>query len=254
MIRLDVAGLGYRYPGGEPVLRDLTFTVAPGERVAVLGANGAGKSTLLFHLNGLLLPDAGSVTLDGTTVREETLRQVRRRVGFVFQDPDDQLFLPTLLEDIAFGPLNDGRDAAAAERAARGLLRTLGLEHAAGRAAHHLSGGEKRLASLATVLVMAPDLLVLDEPTAGLDARARRRIVGLLAERPETMVVATHDLDMARALCHRGVVLTGGRVAAIGSLTEILDDVELLRAHGLLDPLDPLEHGTSRRETQYEER
>lgn len=241
MTRLDVEGLAYRYPGGHPVLRGVTLSVAPGERLAVLGANGAGKSTLLLHLNGLLLPDAGTVNVDGDVVREESLRQVRRRIGFVFQEPDDQLFLPTLLEDVAFGPLNDGVPAAAAEHAARQLLRTLGLESAADRAAHHLSGGEKRLASLATVLVMEPGLLVLDEPTAGLDARARRQVIGILDERPETMVLATHDLEVARALCQRAVVLADGEVAAIGSTGEVLDDAALLRAHGLLDPLEPFQ-------------
>jgi len=237
--RVELAGVGYRYPGGAAVLRDVTFAVDAGERVALLGANGAGKSTLLLHLNGLLLPASGVVTVGGIAVGEETLREVRRRVGFVFQDPDDQLFLPTLLEDVAFGPLNDGRAPADAERAAHGMLERLGLDHAAHRAAHHLSGGEKRLASLATVLVMEPEVLVLDEPTAGLDARARRRVVELLAHRDETLVVATHDLDVARSLCERAVILSAGAVVADGPVGRLLDDTELLREHGLLDPLEP---------------
>jgi len=237
VIRLAVEGLGYGYPGGEPVLHDVRFELPPGERLALLGANGAGKSTLLLHLNGLLVPDTGTVTVGETRVTPETLREVRRQVGLVFQDPDDQLFLPTLLEDVAFGPLNDGATPAEAERAARRLLSRLGLEGAAERAAHHLSGGEKRLASLATALVMEPGLLVLDEPTAGLDARARRRVVDLLRERRETLIVATHDLDVARALCHSALVLSGGRVAAHGSTRMILDDEDLLVANGLVDPL-----------------
>lgn len=239
MTPVAVAGLGYRYPGGEPVLRDVTFSVAAGERVALLGANGAGKSTLLLHLNGLLLPAAGTVSVGELPVREDTLREVRRRVGFVFQEPDDQLFLPTLLEDVAFGPLNHGVAPAEAERRARSLLEALGLGHAADRAAHHLSGGEKRLASLATVLVMEPEALVLDEPTAGLDARGRRRVVELLDGRSETLIAATHDLDVARALCQRVVVLAEGKVAADGPAVEVLDDLDLLRRHGLLDPLGP---------------
>lgn len=237
MSALDVAGLCYRYPQGRPVLRDVTFSVPAGERVALLGANGAGKSTLLLHLNGLLRPETGTVTVGGLAVREDTLREVRRRVGFVFQDPDDQLFLPTLLEDVAFGPLNHGVAPYEAERAAHSLLHRLGLEHAAERAAHHLSGGEKRLASLATVLVMEPEVLVLDEPTAGLDARGRRRVVELLGGRPETLIVATHDLDVARALCHRAIVLSEGAVVADGFVEEVLDDQGLLERHGLLDPL-----------------
>ena len=235
--RLEVAALRYGYPGGETVLRDVSLSVESGDRVAILGPNGAGKSTLLLHLNGLLLPAAGQVTVDGVAVTDETLREIRRRIGFVFQDPDDQLFLPTLLEDVAFGPLNDGVPAAKAEAAAREVLGSLGLGGAAGRAAHHLSGGEKRLASLATVLVTRPGALVLDEPTAGLDARARRRIVDLLESRSETLVLATHDLEVAGALCTRALVLVDGRVAALGGVAEILEDDELLRTHGLLDPL-----------------
>ena len=247
--------LTFGYPDGEPVLRGVTFAVEAGERLALLGPNGAGKSTLLLHFNGLLLPDAGRVTIGGITVTDATLRDVRRRVGFVFQDPDDQLFLPTLLEDVAFGPLNDGVEPVEAERRTMLLLAELGLDHAADRAAHHLSGGEKRLASLATVLVMEPAIIVLDEPTAGLDARARRRVVELLQNRRETLIVATHDLDVARVLCRRGIVLADGAVAARGPLPEILDDADLLRAHGLIDPLDPVDHsdpapGTTRAAAQ----
>lgn len=239
MTSIQVQGLHYSYPGGDAVLRDVSFTVPTGGRVAMLGANGAGKSTLLLHLNGLLLPDAGTVMVGGTRVTKETLREVRRRVGFVFQEPDDQLFLPSLREDVAFGLLNDGASQAEAKRAADQLLETLGLEHAGGRAAHHLSGGEKRLASLATVLVMEPDVLVLDEPTASLDARGRRRIVELLDRRGETLILATHDLEVAHALCDTALVLADGHIATIGPIAAIVEDAGLLRRHGLLDPLEP---------------
>ncbi|MGK7312003.1 MAG: energy-coupling factor ABC transporter ATP-binding protein [Candidatus Longimicrobiales bacterium M2_2A_002] len=234
--RLVIDGIRFAYPGGQPILDGVSLAADPGERVAILGANGAGKSTLLLHLNGLLAPDEGRVTVDGIRVSDETAREVRRRVGLVFQDPDDQLFLPTLLEDVAFGPLNQGEDAVAAEEAARNQLREFGLLHAADRAAHHLSGGEKRLASLATVLVLQPDILALDEPTASLDARARRGVIDALQRRPESLLVATHDLPLARELCNRAVVLDGGVVAAEGPAPRILDDRPLLRAHGLLDP------------------
>jgi cobalt/nickel transport system ATP-binding protein len=237
--RLRVDGLGYHYPAGGPVLRDVSLDVAPGGRLAVLGPNGAGKSTLLLHLNGLLLPGAGRVVVDDTPVEEGTLREVRRKVGLVFQDPEDQLFLPTLLEDVAFGPMNDGASADAARESAAATLAALGLGHAAHRAAHHLSGGEKRLAALATVLVMRPGLLVLDEPTAGLDARSRARVAGILRRRAETLVLATHDLEVAAALCDRGVVLSHGRVAAFGDLHDLLADDALLRAHGLDFALEP---------------
>lgn len=234
--RLEIHRLRFAYPGGDPVLDGVSFHVEPGEHMAVLGANGAGKSTLLLHLNGLLTPAAGRVTVGGIEVSHETARRVRRRVGLVFQDPDDQLFLPTLLEDVAFGPLNHGHDPDAAERAARRQLDDFGLLHAADRAAHHLSGGEKRLASLATVLVMRPAILALDEPTAALDARARRRVVDTLRSRDESLVVATHDLSLARDLCSRVIVLARGTVAADGPTRLILDDRTLLRTNGLLDP------------------
>lgn len=236
---LEVDALRYGYPGTGEVLRGITFRVGVGERVAVLGANGAGKSTLLLHVNGLLTPAAGRVVVEGITVTDETARGVRRRVGLVFQDPDDQLFLPTLLEDVAFGPMNDGLDAAAAERSARRQLAALGLEPVAGRAAHHLSGGEKRLAALATVLVSRPAVLVLDEPTAGLDARSRHRVVDLLRERDETLVLATHDLEVASALCDRAIVLAAGRVSADTSMDRLRTDEPFLRANGLIAPLDP---------------
>ena len=233
---LEVEALRFAYPGGAPILEGVSFDVGAGEHVAILGPNGAGKSTLLLHLNGLLTPDGGRVVVDGITVTEQTVRDVRRRVGLVFQDPDDQLFLPSLIEDVAFGPLNHGGDPHDAEHAARRQLDAFGLLHAADRAAHHLSGGEKRLASLATVLVMRPRILALDEPTAALDARARRRVIDTLRARPESLVVATHDLDLARDLCPRAIVLSDGRVAADGDTATLLDDTDLLRAHGLIDP------------------
>jgi cobalt/nickel transport system ATP-binding protein len=234
--RLEVRDLRFAYPGGEPILDGVSLAVEPGEHVAILGPNGAGKSTLLLQLNGLLMPDAGRVVVDGVVVSDETVREVRRRVGLVFQDPDDQLFLPSLVEDVAFGPLNHGDDPHDAEHAALDQLERFGLRHVAHRAAHHLSGGEKRLASLATVLVMQPDILALDEPTTSLDARGRRRVVDTLRSRPESLLVATHDLDLARELCPRAVVLSDGRVVADGDTRKILQDSSLLRDHGLLDP------------------
>lgn len=234
---IDVRDLSFRYPGGDDALHAVSFRMARGERLAVLGPNGAGKSTLLLHLNGLLLPAAGQVIVDGLPVSEATVRDVRRRIGFVFQNPDDQLFLPTLLEDVAFAPLNDGAAPPAAETLARETLRELGMEHAAERAAHHLSGGERRLGALATVLVSRPDVLVLDEPTSALDARGRRHVVELLGGRPETLIVATHDLGAAAALCDRAVVLDAGALVRDAPLSEILADAPFLERYGLVAPL-----------------
>jgi cobalt/nickel transport system ATP-binding protein len=234
---IEVSGLGYRYPDGAEGVRNVGFAVRAGERVAVLGPNGSGKSTLLLHLNGLLLPTRGAVRVADLPVSEDTAPAIRRKVGFVFQEPDDQLFLPTVLEDVAFGPLNAGRSPGEAEERARAELRELGLEDQADRAAHHLSGGERRLASLATVLVSDPEILVLDEPTAALDARARRRVVDILRGRTETLVVATHDLEVAAALCPRALVLDAGNLVADLATTELLGDPDLLERHGLSAPL-----------------
>jgi cobalt/nickel transport system ATP-binding protein len=235
---VEVSGLGFRYPDGTAALIDVSLRVDEGERVALLGPTGSGKSTLLQHLNGLLFPAAGTVRVGGALVTEgDALRVVRRRVGLVFQDPNDQLFLPTVLEDVAFGLLNDGMAPAEAGAQARAMLAELELDHAQDRAAHHLSGGERRLAALATVLVLKPALLVLDEPTGDLDARHRQQLVRLLRARPETLLAATHDLEAARALCRRGIVLHRGRVVADGSLAEILKDGALLERYGLAAPL-----------------
>jgi cobalt/nickel transport system ATP-binding protein len=234
---LEVRRLGYRYADGTVALDGVSFSLEAGERVALLGPTGSGKSTLLQHLNGLLRPDAGAVAFDGTPVDDASVAAVRRAVGLVFQDPEDQLFLPTLLEDVAFAPLNEGREREDARRLALATLEELGLTAAAPRAAHHLSGGEKRLAALATVLVSRPQLLVLDEPTGDLDARSRRRLVGLLRGRQETLLVATHDLDVARALCARALVLVDGALAEDDRLADVLADPERLERWGLAGPL-----------------
>jgi cobalt/nickel transport system ATP-binding protein len=235
---VEVVDLTYRYPDGTPALAGVSFAVQEGDRVAILGPIGAGKSTLLLHLNGLLLPQSGNVVVAGIRVTRQTCKEVRKSIGLVFQDPDDQLFLPTLLEDVAFGPLNEGRAPAEAERHAKTVLRDLGLAGSEGRAAHHLSGGQKRLAALATVLVSRPRVLVLDEPTGNLDAEGRAKVARLLRQRQETLVVATHDLEVARAVCGRCIVLDQGRVAAAGSASEMLADNALLERHRLHVPLD----------------
>lgn len=236
---LAVRDVAFRYPDGTPALHGVSFDVERGERVALLGSTGSGKSTLLQHLNGLLTPSAGAVSVAGRMVTGDTVREVRRKVGLVFQDPNDQLFLPTLLEDVTFGPLNDGVEPHEAAHRARAVLEELGLVGVDSRPAHHLSGGERRLAALATVLVSRPEILALDEPTGDLDAGSRARLVRLLGTRHETLLTATHDLDVAVALCDRGVVLHRGAVVADGSLPNLLADRELLERHGLAAPLEP---------------
>jgi len=224
----------YRYPDCTPALAGVTLAIEPGERVALLGPTGAGKSTLLQLLNGLLRPDTGAVRVGGTAITDETVAAVRRRVGLVFQNPDDQLFLPSLLEDVAFGPLNAGATREAASARAHAVLESLGLSAAHDRAAHHLSGGERRLAALATVLVSDPDLLALDEPSGDLDARSRRRLLDILGSRREAQLVATHDLDLVRGLCARALVLVAGRLEWDGALGALLGDRRMLERLGLV--------------------
>jgi len=222
-------GLRYRYPSGAAALDGVDLHVARGERVAVLGPNGAGKTTLMLHLNGLLQGD-GELRVCGEDPRAADLRA---RVGLVFQDPDDQLFMPTVREDVAFGPLNLGatpEQALARADAALAAVRMGGTEE---RAPHQLSLGQRRRVAIAGVLAMAPELLVFDEPSASLDPRTRRELLELLDGMALTMLVVTHDLPFAAQLCDRAVVLSGGRVVADGACLEVLEDARLLAAHDL---------------------
>jgi cobalt/nickel transport system ATP-binding protein len=229
---IHASELVYSYPNGHPALRGIELRVRHGERVAVLGPNGAGKTTLMLHLNGLV---AGSGTLEvaGVDVGPSTIAELRRRVGLVFQDPDDQLFMPTVEEDIAFGPLNMGVGRDEARLRVAEALAAVRMEATAKRAPHQLSMGERRRVAIATVLAMRPRLLVLDEPSANLDPRARRELLDVLARIERTMLVTTHDLPLAAELCERAVILAGGRVVADGPCREILGDPDLLAAHDL---------------------
>jgi cobalt/nickel transport system ATP-binding protein len=231
-LALSVRGLRFSYGAEHVALRGVDLDLAEGEKVALLGPNGAGKSTLMLHLNGLLRGE-GTVRVGDVEVRPETLATVRAKVGLVFQDADDQLFCPTVFDDVAFGPLYMGLDEAAVRERVGKALEAVGMGGAGGRVPYQLSGGEKKRVSIATVLSMEPSILVLDEPTAGLDPRGRRELMELLRSLPQTMLVATHDLDMARDLCTRVVVLDAGQVVADGPAAEVLADVALLEAHGL---------------------
>jgi len=233
---LDIRRLTFRYPDGTTALDGIDLRVDEGESVALLGPNGAGKSTLLLHLNGVLRPAEGSVAVEGVEIADETVRAVRARVGMVFQDPDDQLFMTTVYDDVAFGPLNMGLAGADVDARVHEALHAVGLADAASRPARHLSFGQRKRAALATVLSMRPPLLVLDEPTSNLDPRARREMIGLLRSLGATKVLATHDMSLAATLCDRAVVLDGGRIVADGPTAAIMGDAALLEAHGLESP------------------
>ncbi|MGQ0617714.1 MAG: energy-coupling factor ABC transporter ATP-binding protein [Acidimicrobiia bacterium] len=239
---LEVRDLAFAYPDGHPALHGVDLVVERGERVAVLGPNGAGKSTLVLHLNGIHLPQAGSVTVAGLPVTKANLAEIRRRVGVVFQDPDDQLFMPTVGEDVAFGPANLGLRGDELAQRVHDALGRVGMAEHERRPPHHLSFGQRRRVSVATVLSMGPELLVLDEPTSNLDPAARRELADLLLSLDLTTLVVTHDLAYALELCPRSVILDRGQVVADGPTVEILSDRSLLAAHRLEMPrgFDPL--------------
>jgi cobalt/nickel transport system ATP-binding protein len=235
MIRID--NLSFTYAGGITALSDVSLSIAAGEAVGVVGPNGAGKSTLANHLNGVLLPTRGSVSINGTVVSKATLEAVRKAVGVVFQDPDDMLFMPRVIDDVLFGPHNLGKENGEALAHAERVLKALGLWELRDRPPYSLSQGQKRFSAMAAVLVMSPQVIVLDEPTSDLDPRNRRRLIGLLNEMTQTRVVVSHDLDFVWDTCPRTVLLDSGRVVADGKTREILKDRTLLEAHGLELPL-----------------
>lgn len=234
-VTLAVANLSFHYPDGHQALRGVSLQIKGGEKVALVGPNGAGKSTLMLHLNGILGHDS-SVRVTGLPLTKANLPVIRAKVGLVFQNPDDQLFSPTVFEDVAFGPLHMGLPEAEVRTRVTRALEQVRMSHYAERLSHHLSVGEKKRIAIATVLSMDPEILVLDEPSAGLDPRARRSLITLLRELPLTMLVSSHDMLMVRELFPRMVIMDEGRIVADGPTETLLNDVELLEAHGLERP------------------
>ncbi len=230
---LDVRGLAHAYPDGTQALFGVDLHVHEGERVALLGPNGAGKTTLVLHLNGILTAGAGSVAVSGMPVEKANLREIRRRVGIVFQDPDDQLFMSTVRQDVAFGPANLGMRGSELDRRVIGALEQVGMAEYADRPPHHLSFGQRRRVAVATVLVMEPEILVLDEPSSNLDPASRRELADILRSLEVTVLMVTHDLPYALELCPRSVVLHDGQVVADGATYDLLTDPELMRRHRL---------------------
>lgn len=229
---LSVRSLKFAY-GQRQVLNEISFEVPAGAKVALLGPNGAGKSTLLLHLNGIL-QGQGSIDVDGVTLSPVTLGTIRQKVGLVFQDPDDQLFCTSVFEDVAYGPMYAGLPKAEVEARVEQALKAVGMLEARERSPHQLSGGEKKRVALATVLSMQPALLALDEPTNGLDPRARRSLIELLRSLPNTMLVATHDLAMLQELFEHALVMDEGQVVFQGKTADLMADQERLERHGLV--------------------
>ena len=230
---LDVRGLAFAYPDGNQALFGVDLHVHRGERVALLGPTGAGKTTLVLHLNGILTAGAGTVAVSGLPVVKANLQEIRRRVGVVFQDPDDQLFMPTVREDVAFGPANLGVRGPELEAVVLQALEQVGMQDYLDRPPHHLSFGQRRRVAVATVLAMEPEILILDEPSSNLDPASRRELAEILRSLDVTVLMVTHDLPYALELCERSVILDQGVIVADGSTRDVLSDAELMAAHRL---------------------
>jgi cobalt/nickel transport system ATP-binding protein len=233
---ITIKDLHYSYPDGHCALKGVNLKVKEGETLAIVGPNGAGKSTLLLHFNGILRSDNGAVKVLGMVVNNENLKNIRSQVGLVFQDPDDQLFSPTVYDDVAFGPINMGLEEGKIKQEVTQALGAVGLNGYQQRLSHHLSFGEKKRAAIATVLSMSPRLLVLDEPTSNMDPATKWSVIDILKKLSVTKIVVSHDLEMVRELCRRVVVFNDGRIIADGNTEQILGDKELLKKNGLCRP------------------
>ncbi len=234
---IEVTHLTFQYPDGQPALNDISFSIAPYERAALVGANGSGKSTLLLHLNGILRAKSGSISICGLPLTDKSIPQIRAWIGLVFQNPDDQLFSPHVYDDVAFAARYRNLPEDEIKGRVLRALEAVGMQGYESRVSHHLSVGEKKRIALATVLTMETHILVLDEPSAGLDPRARRELIHLLKNFPQqTMIISTHDMRLAAELCQRAIVLDKGQIDADGPAQDILYDRELMENHGLETP------------------
>lgn len=234
---IELQDVHYTYPDGTRALDGISFRIVHGESVGIVGANGAGKSTLLLQINGTLISTRGRVRIGETILSKKTAREVRKRIGFIFQNSDDQLFMPTVFEDVAFGPLHLGWTQENVEQSAIKALEQVRCVHLRDRPPHKLSEGQKRSVSIASVISMDPDILVMDEPSSNLDPRSRRQLIQLLKTFQHSKLLATHDLDMVLDLCERTIILSEGRIAADGPTLDLFSDEELLMANGLEKPL-----------------
>jgi cobalt/nickel transport system ATP-binding protein len=227
----------FRYPDGTEALRDISFRITHGESVGIIGANGAGKSTLLLHMNGYLMPTSGTVNIGDLYLTRQTRQEIRRKVGIVFQNPDDQLFMPTVYEDVAFGPLIMGMDETAVRERVEVALNLVNSLELRDKPPHHLSCGQKSAVAIASVMAVEPDILAMDEPAANLDPRSRRLLINLLKTFEHSKIIASHDLDLILDVCHRCIVIKEGTVVADGPVSEILTNKILLEGNHLELPL-----------------
>lgn len=227
----------YKYPDGTPALKGVSFLITHGESVGIVGANGSGKTTLLMHLNGYLLPSSGTINIGDIVLNKKTRQEVRKKVGLVFQNPDDQLFMPTVFEDVAFGPINLGYDEKTVEEKVKNALKIVNCLDLINKPSHHLSGGQKRSIAIATVISMDPDILAMDEPSSNLDPKSRRALINLLKSFHHTRIIASHDLDLILDVCERCIVIKDGLIVADGLANKILSDRDLLEENNLELPL-----------------
>lgn len=234
---IEFQNVKFSYESGKDVIHDMSFRIEKGESVGLIGANGAGKSTIMKLLLGLLQAVDGKVLIDGTEVKKETLGEIRAKLGFVLQNSDNQMFMPTVYEDMIFGPLNYGLSREVVDKRVDEVLERLGLEYLKHRYNHKISGGEKRMGAIATILAMEPAAILMDEPTSALDPYNRRLVINTIRELDQTKLIASHDLDMILDTCDRVILISGGRVAADGPAAEILSNKELLEANRMELPL-----------------